>query len=286
MRGTPRPRPARRRHRPQRVPAPGHGQLEPADIRAASNGNADYATTRLARTGRWLHLAATSVRLKPHATRRVAYTVRVPATAHYAGIVAVDAVELAAAAGRPRKDRSFTFNRVNRQALPLTVRLAGPRARSLSLRALGIKVEPAGAGLVLGLLPGGSELIANAAVKLRVLRGSHTILTHASTLGQLFPGARLNFRIPWAGRPTKGAYRVKGVIRPERAAPIFIDQTIQFTPAKASQLDRETTPGSRRSGTPETPLWMWFALGGAGALVLFVLLLLWKLRRRSAEQPA
>ena len=102
-------------------------KLQRADIRGASNGNADYGTTGLSRTGRWLKLAATTVRLNPHASRKVAYTVRVPVTArgasHYAGIVGVDAAELAV---KTRKRKSFSFNRVTRQALPLTVRLPGP----------------------------------------------------------------------------------------------------------------------------------------------------------------
>jgi hypothetical protein len=257
-------------------------KLQRADIRGASNGNADYGTTGLSRTGRWLKLAATTVRLNPHASRKVAYTVRVPVTArgasHYAGIVGVDAAELAV---KTRKRKSFSFNRVTRQALPLTVRLPGPLTRSLALRSLEIKVEPAGAGLVLGLLPGGTELIARAGVKLRVLRGSRAVVTHDSTLGQLFPGAGLNFRIPLVSQPTKGSYRVVGVIRPERAAPIYIDQTIGFSPAKAAELEREATPGAP---LPGLPLWVWLVLGGAGCLLVMLLLLVWKLRRRPVEQ--
>src|ERR1700678_1476058 len=45
--------------------------LQPADIETASNGNADYVTAPLARSGRWLHLAATTVRLEPGAARQV-----------------------------------------------------------------------------------------------------------------------------------------------------------------------------------------------------------------------
>jgi hypothetical protein len=263
-------------------------RLQPADIRNASNGNADYVTTRLSGAGRWLRLATTNVRLAPHAIRRVAFTVRIPASSrgasHYAGIVAIDAADIAAAARRRTASaKTFSFSRIVRQALPLTIRLPGPLTRSLALRSVKIAVEPAGAGLVLGLRPGGSVLIASARVRLRVLRDSRTVLSHASTLGQLFPRAGLNFRVPWVGRPTKGSYRVVGVIRPKRAAAVRIDQMIEFTPAEATQLARKTPPAA---ALPGMPLWVWVVLGAGGALLHTLSVTVWKLRRRPAEQVA
>ena len=105
-----------------------------------------------------------------------------------------------------------------------------------------IKVDPVGAGLVLGLRPGGTILTQSAAVKLRVSRGSRTIFRHSSTLGQLFPNDSFDFRIPWTGRPTEGAYLVRGVIRPKGAAPVYINRTVTFTAAKVKELKRETPP--------------------------------------------
>ena len=150
--------------------------LQRADIRNASNGNADYVTSRLSGTGRWLHLSAGRVRLAPHASRRVAYTVSVPRAAaggsHYGGIVAINAADFAAAAAHGKtKGRKFTFYRISRQAVPLTIHLPGRLSRSLALRSVKLVVAPIGAGLVLGLLPGGSELTEQAQVRLRVLRG-------------------------------------------------------------------------------------------------------------------
>jgi hypothetical protein len=265
--------------------------LRRADITTASNGNADYVTSPLSSAGRWLHLVATSVDLPPRAVRQVAFTVSIPAgtegASHYAGIVAIDAAQLAAAAHPTPNGHSFAFSYVNREALPLTIRLPGPLYRSLKLRSLAVDVEPAGAGLVLGLLPGGSDLIEGAQVHLRVLRGARVILTDASTLGQLFPGTGLNFRIPWVGQPTRGSYRVVGVIRPERAAPIYINQTIQFTPAKLRQLQRVTPAASPAPAAPSTvPLWAWVALTMAGILLAALLFAMAKLRRRTAELAA
>lgn len=266
-------------------------RLQAADIRNASNGNADYVTARPSQAGRWLRLAARTVHLKARAARRVAYTVTIPTgtrgASHYAGIVAVDAANFVTPrAGQTSKRNSFSFKRVNRQALPLTIRLPGRLSRSLALRSLDIKVEPAGAGLVLDLLPGGSVLIASAHVKLRVLRGSRTVLTHASTLGQLFPGDSLKFRIPWVGRPAKGIYRVVGVIRPERAAAVRFDQKVQFTPAKVSQLERRTTPVAPPVPLPGMPIWVWVALAAAAGLLVALSLAVFKLRRRPLTPAA
>lgn len=264
--------------------------LQPADIQNASNGNADYVTTQLSETGRWLHLAALTVRLAAHAARLVTFTVTIPAGAtgasHYAGIVAINAAELAtAAAHTPTKGQTFSFYRIDRQALPLTIRLPGPLTRSLALRSAEFIVQPIGASLKLALLPAGSELIQSAQINLRILRGTRTIFTYHSTLGQLFPGASLNYRIPWHGRPTPGTYHLLGIIRPNGASPVNINKTVEFTSAKATQLKREIPPAAKPPPTT-TPGWMWLALATAAALMITLSLVVFKLARRPAKTPA
>jgi hypothetical protein len=263
--------------------------LKRADIRNASNGNADYVTSRLSGTGQWLRLSSGRVRLAPHASRRVAYTVTVPRTAsggsHYGGIVAINAADFASAAAHGKaKGRKFTFYRISRQALPLTIHLPGRLWRSLALRSVKLVVAPIGAGLVLGLLPGGSELTEEARVNLRVLRGTHRVLVSASTLGQLFPGGGLSYRIAWPGRPSPGTYHVLGTIRPEGSRIIHINRTIIFTGALAARLAHDTPPASRRAATG-TPGWMFIALGVAALLVIALPTAVWKFGRRPGEHP-
>jgi hypothetical protein len=264
--------------------------LQPADIQNATNGNADYVTTTLSRAGRWLHLDAARVRLAPHEVRRVAFTVSIPAStsgaSHYAGIVAIDQADLTAAAARNTgKKQSFTVHRINRQALPITIRMPGPRTRSVTLRSVKLIAEPVGAGLVLGLLPEGTVLIENATIHLKVLRGARTIFTYKSTLGQLFPDAPLNYRVPWQGTPTTGTYRVVGVFRPKHAAAVHFDPNVTFTGANAAQLKRQTPPvaGAPSSGLP---IWVWIALAAAAALLIALLVTVYRLSRRSRAAVA
>jgi hypothetical protein len=263
-------------------------RLHRADIANAANGNADYVTARVSAAGRWVRLSATTIRLEPKRSRLVAFSIRVPAAAHggaqYAGIVAVDAADLAGAArDRRRTAGEFTISRINRQALPLTIRLPGPLTRGLALRSLGLAVDPAGAALVLGLRPGGNVLIGSAPITLRVSRGTHTILRHRSTLGQLFPRDAFAFRIRWNGRPSEGQYRVRGVIRPRGAAPVYIDRILNFTPDKVAELARET-PAIPAAPAPGLPTWVWIALTGAGALLAALSLAVWRLARRSGRR--
>jgi hypothetical protein len=265
-------------------------RLRPADIRNATNGNADYVTARRSAAGRWVKLAATMVRLGPMSSRRIGFSVRVPAgtggASHYAGVVALDVADLRAVArDRKRTTTNFTISRINRQALPITVRLRGPLTRKLTLRSLKLDVQPAGAGLILVLRPGGTILTQSAPITLRVSRGTRTILMHRSTLGQLFPDDTFSFRIPWKGRPTAGDYRARGVIRPRGAAPVYIDRTITFTPEKVDELTRATPPVAEVA-TPGLPVWVWIALSGAAALLVALSLALLAFARRARRIAA
>jgi hypothetical protein len=268
--------------------------LQPADIKNASNGNADYVTAGLSEAGRWLQLSANRVRLAAHATRQVAFTLSIPkattGASHYAGIVAINAADLAGAAAHSKaKQRGFTFYRISRQALPLTIRVPGPLTRSLALRSATLTVQPVGAGLVLGLLPGGSELIAGAKIKLRVVRDGRTIFTYASTLGQLFPGSGLNYRIPWPGRPTQGSYHVLGTISPQGAAAVSVNKTVEFTAATATLLRRVTPSAAaapRPTPTSSMPGWVWVALAIAASLLIALSIIVYKLARRPAKSLA
>jgi hypothetical protein len=266
--------------------------LQRAEIANASNGNANFLTTGVAGPGLWLSLSAGRVRIAPHSSRQVAYTVSIPlgttGASHYAGIVALNAADLRTPAIRRRsKSTGVTIYRISRQALPITIRIPGPLSRGLSLQSVKLSVGSSGASLVLGLLPGGTELTEAAQVNLRVLRGERTIFKSATGLGQLFPGGALSYRIAWPGTPTPGTYRVVGTIRPVGSRVIYIDQIVGYTVAKAAQLKHETPPvpviHAPGSGIPG---WVWIVLAFALALLIALAVVIWKLSRRLRAAPA
>jgi hypothetical protein len=264
--------------------------LQAADIQNASNGNADYVTAPLSLTGRWLHLTTGRVRLAPRTGRQVRFTVDVPARAggasHYAGIVAINAADLARTTARgTAKGRTFTFHRIDRQALPVTIRLPGRLSRHLALRSARIVVQPVGAGLVLGLLPRGTELIESARIKLHVLRGDHTIFSYVSTVGQLFPDAPLDYRIPWKGQPTPGSYHVLGVIYPQGTAAVKINRAVELTAAKGTQLKHATAP-TAQPVTSSLPGWVWIVLAADAAVLITLSVAVWKLAHRPSRAVA
>ena len=267
-------------------------RLQRADIADASNGNADYVTAGVHATGRWVHLRTRTVHLAPHATRRVGYAIRVPRAArgasHYAGIVAVDTAELAHAhAHAHHGGQSFTLHRIERQAIPITIRMRGRLVRRLALRSVRLDVQPVGAAVMLGLAPGGSALIQSTTIKFRVLRGNHTLFATRTTLGQLFPGAPLAYRIPWKGRPAAGTYRVQGTIRPQGAPMIRIDSQVVVTGAAARQLVHGTpAAAAQQRSDSSVPEWVWIALALAAVLLVALPSLVWRHARRVGSTPA
>ncbi len=260
--------------------------LQPADIRTGANGYADYQTTNLALAGRWITLEANSVRLAPHAGGEVAFAVAIPRStqgaSHYAGIVAIDQAELAAAATKASPGSSpkghVTIHHIDREAVPLVIRIPGPLIRSLALHTAQLGVQAGSAVLTLGMLPGGTDLIQKATIDLRVVRGSDTIFRYSGVIGQIFPGSGLNYAIHWKGKPTTGSYQVVGVIRPEGAPAVNVDRTVQFTSAKAVQLERETPPVA--AAPTSIPWWVWLALTAAGVALLGMSAALWRSSRR------
>ncbi len=107
---------------------------------------------------------------------------------------------------------------------------------------------------MLGLRMGGSELIEGAHINLRVLRGRRTSFTYASTLGQLFPDTTLSYHIPWIGQLRQGTYRVIGSIRPQDAAAVDIDRTVEVSGAKTAQAQHDAAASAQQIERPPVGL--------------------------------
>ena len=86
-----------------------------------------------------------------------------------------------------------------------------------------------------------------------------------------------------SGNPASaGPTALLGTIRPQGSATIDIDRTVKFTAAKAAKLASETPPAAAlRTGAVGG--WMWIALSIAAAAVISLMLVVWKLARRSVR---
>ena len=122
-------------------------------------------------------------------------------------------------------------------------------------------------------------------MRVRVLRGSHTVLDYRSSVGQLFPGSELRYQIPWPGFPTPGTYRVQGIVVPQGAPDVTIRASVRYSPAKAAALARETPPAREtRPAATGLPGWVGPVLALAGILVLALSFAVYRLTRSRPQR--
>ncbi len=81
-------------------------------------------------------------------------------------------------------------------------------------------------------------------------RGSddEPLFRERTRLAEIMPGTGLRHALRWQGRLAEGDYHVVGTVRPKGAAPIAVDQHVEFTRARAKHVEQITgqavAPGS------------------------------------------
>jgi hypothetical protein len=232
-------------------------------------------------------LRGREVRVPAGSSVRVRFSIAVPSGvrdgAHYAGIVATDARPAATTAAKAAADgkRSFQVRRVMRVAVPLTIALPGRRHHALSYNGASLKTDGARPALSLKLNNTGNELIKGAGVSLRVLHDGKPVLKHNAQLAQLMPGSALNYNIGWTGPATAGTYRVVGVITPQGAKPVGIDQVLSVSGKQAGKAAEQLQPDDVAPvAAASVPVALLLALGGAVVLIIGMGVAMWRMRRR------
>lgn len=229
--------------------------LQALDAMTAASGGPDFRALRTPRTAGWVRLQHRELRLAAGEARTVAFVTRVPRDArageHYAGIVAVDREELRRAAAVPgRRGTSVVVRHVTRLALPLKVTVPGAASRTVTAGAPELESDASGARIDLPLHNTGGLLVRSARVDLEVRRGSDDkpLFRERTRLAELMPGTGLRHALRWQGQPAEGDYHVVGTVRPKGAAPIAVDQHVEFTRARAKHVEQITgkavAPGS------------------------------------------
>lgn len=120
-----------------------------------------------------MKLSRSVVTLAPHATDHVTLTLMVPPSAtagqHYAGVIAVDAADLAALArARSAQHRTFQINSLTRVGMAVQINVPGSAKRSLALMGASIGTAPSGPTVQLSLSNSGNQLIPKTGVQLQV----------------------------------------------------------------------------------------------------------------------
>lgn len=135
-------------------------RLTTSDLVTADTGGASFPAEAPKAVGTWLELDRAKVHLSPGAHAIVGFRAVLPSTAepgeHYAGIVAVDAAD-AAAAERPAQGEGVEIRHLARLALPVRLTVPGPLTRRLALTDMQFTVDASGSSLRVELQNAGNQ---------------------------------------------------------------------------------------------------------------------------------
>ena len=257
-------------------------RLTAADLVTADTGGASFPATAPKAIGAWLKLDRDQVRLAGRARTTVSFQAHVPPQAttgeHYAGIVAVDAAD-AAAATKPSKARGgVSVRHLARLALPVRLTVPGPLATRIALTKLRFGVDASGARLRIGMRNAGNQIIRETAIELEVTQDGKSLLSVREEFRDFITGSAISYPAAWRGPLKRGSYRVRGVLRPQGGPPLRVDQTVAFTPKLADTLERKT--GRPAAPGDAQPIWIWIALAVALAAAAAATVAYVRLRRR------
>lgn len=253
-----------------------------ADVSTAADGGLEYGSEPPRSYGRWISIRP-KVTVPAGGAVEVPFTVRADGTAqpgdHFAGIVAINQRDLENA---PRRqiEEGFVLRYLPRLAIAVQVTVPGPATTELTGGGLAFDVAPSGTAVTVLLRNTGDKLIDRTTGTLVLSRGGRTLLERDVELGAFVPQTQIAYRLPLTGRPAEGSYRVVGELRPKGAAPVIVDDEVEFAQKESEELRTETG----REATGGTSTWLIVALAAAGVLVLVLLHLLLSTRRRLAAR--
>jgi len=260
--------------------------LRAADVTTAATGGLQYGTTPPGADARWLTLDSGRVRLAGGGARSVGFNLHVPATAapgdHFAGIVALNQRDVRAARRRT-PPRGLQLRFLPRLAIAVQATIPGGPTHELRSGNAGIEVTPSATNATLLLRNTGNRLIRATTGQLTLLQDSRVLVRHQVSLDSFVPNTQITLRVPFKGTPARGAYRLRGTLRPIAGRPVRIDEQVSFGESAARELQQETGREAKGSGVPALLV---AVLGAALLLLLATLAALLHRQRRLAGELA
>ena len=254
--------------------------LQAVDVGTAATGGLDYGASQSRGLDPELQLERRSVRLSPGASVNVGFTAATPRSAspgdRFAGIVALNRAQVRAARRGSRR-KGFSLRFLPRLAIAVQVTVPGPASYELQVGNAGIDVTPSSTDLTLLLRNSGNKLIRHTGGRLAISKDGRVLVRHRVDIDAFVPATTVRYRVPLVGSPAEGTYRVKGVLRPERGAPVVVDETVSFGDTAAREFKRETGKEATKSGPS---ILLIAALVAALALIIALAGALLRARRR------
>jgi hypothetical protein len=257
-------------------------RLTASDLVTADSGGASFPAGRPKSTGTWLQLDTQRVVLTSHGSAKVGFRAVVPDSAepgqHYAGIVAVDAAEAAAARKSPEQGSGVEVHHLARLALPVRLTLPGAQFTRLAATDMHFSVDASGSSLRVGLRNAGNQIIRETDLDLHIGRDGQELLAANTQIRDFITDSGISYPVAWRGSLQPGAYHVTGTIHPQAGPSLTIDQAVDFTPTLAKTLEQKTGVAAAPGDGP--PVWVWALIAAllmAGTAVSVAYL---RLRRR------
>ena len=234
--------------------------------------------------GTWLSLASNAVKLAPHSSQMVPFTVRVPSSAsageHLGGLVAAPAVA-SQVHTVSHGGSSFHVNINEISIVAVQVNVPGPHDPRLDVTGITAAGRPGYQTLLLTVANTGNELL-KAQGRLQITQASGgSVLNRAFKLDTLVPQTSIQYPVYVTGqRLAPGQYRAKvRVVYPKRP-PLVRTFSLTISNGQVRQTYGSQAPlslggGPGRSGGPGspggsgTPVWL-LVLGGVALVALGV----------------
>ncbi len=221
-------------------PIVAHVEAVDAFTGASTGANYDPPGTAPSKTGTWIVVSTPEVTLQPGETRKVDFTVHVPADAkpgvYLAGISA--SVPPSATAGTTtatRKGASFQVTLDAQRLIAVQITVPGLAAPKLVVTGARATATPDGVALLVGIANRGNAF-ARGTGSIKV---ADTNLEHRFTINTFVPGTEIEYRVPWTKDVIPGNHALSVLLRYDGGRQTAWNGNVAINRTTQAQLESE-----------------------------------------------